>query len=845
MSGDAAPLRSSLRFEKGETIVIRDMDRSARLWTVAGPHQDGWLLTPLDGTGERLLFTHKTIFDHYVCGRITRLGKVHRELDVEEEMRVRRAWDGAPAWARAVAERRYVILRACVEGRSGFKSMAEAFGTVPARLVALHGARWADEDRKLRPVTGAGVETAPTPFDAVLSEDSPYAIPCERTMWRWHERCGGADADLRRLLPRWHLRGDGRTLFGASMAALMDDVIGDLLKAKVPMAVNLAYELIFKPKAQALLTSALRHGEAEGVGDVVAGKREVSSASAGATVGGAGPATPVTMVADGVPGVGSVSPVVHGRDDPGVEQDAGEGDVSDLLPRERRINPIPSSTTFWRRFGKVTGAEKTRAFKGHRQVRLDWGTYSEAESPPFYMHQVEADHSFINMHVKCDVTGRVLGRPWLTAIRERKTKVILGLHVTFLPPSWMSLSRAIAHAIWPKDLSGMPGLKHIWFCHGVFDWMLTDRGLDFMCDGLRQSGRLIGFEVGNLAGFSPWLKGGLERLFRTAKVQIFSYRDGTSAWRALKHYDPRARATMTLGELKAELVTWVVDKYLVNEHGSLGISPAERWAMEQVGHGPARPVGDFFDLRRLFCRIETRSIQKLGIEVDGLFYNFSPHDPQGDVLGRLKGRGGDNQWRVMIDPYDLRSVFLEDPLAGVTEDTWIEVPCTRPELSVNVTQPQHELHKLIAKLTSPREKITEDMLVRAKGMAEARLLDFGKKWTSGTAARTSRYRDDGSFLTPVTIMGPPPILSVSPTVDWGQAELDARTGEPLGLVNAQGIPIGRIGGPLADTGTGTGTGGEAMPQADPPTRTETKMPAPTDADVESLMAELMNEMENA
>lgn len=779
-------LRSSLRLDRRELVVILERGGGSRIWSVAGRHPQGWTLTLLDDGEAPRTFLHDEIFKIYVEGRLKVLGRPARTLDAEEELRVRRAWEGAPQHLRVIAERRYLILRACLESRSRFSSMAESFRTVPAEIVAKMGPVWEKENRELQPATTAARPVDATGPLAQVDRLSPHWVPHERTIWNFYERCGNGQPDIRKLLPRDHLKGDSRPLFGSAMLGLMDELIRDQVLKVPPKTAVFVYELLTK-----------RAGERFGI-------------------------KPPLLGTDG-----RADHIVVTQP---VEQDeTGEKSAVEPLRKPRRMNELPSYTTFTRRIASLRKDEQVRAQSGRREERLQFGTFDEAKPSPFLLNQVEVDHSFINMFVRDDESGRVLGRPWLTAIRDRRTKVILGLHVSFLPPSWMTLSRAIAHAIWPKDLSGQPGLEHGWDYHGVFDWLVTDRGLEFLGDGLRLSGRIIGFEIGSLQGYSPWLKGGLERLFRTLKLQVFSYREGTSAWRALKHYDGRAKTQMTFSQLKAELIEWVTDKYHHADHETIGMSPDSRWLLEVDSHGPPRPVSEFADLRRLFSKSETRTIQNGGIEIDGLLYN------SGD-LPDLRGRGSANEWDVMFDPFDLRSIFLHDPERGATEDCWLEIPCTRPELSVNVTHHQHSLHKALAKMTAPGEVITEAMLLRAKERAEGYLLErTDARRTTGSAARYARYRDDGSFLTPVHLLGipTPPALQIVRSVDWGPAEFDPVTGAPLLAGSSPHVP--------------QLTGGMTLPPGDAPAiggREAKASSISKDQDYESAILEAMSNLES-
>lgn len=386
--------------------------------------------------------------------------------------------------------------------------------------------------------------------------------------------------------------------------------------------------------------------------------------------------------------------------------------------------------------------EFVEALFGRRARHLSFSLFDETTPPDWLLQQVEVDHSFLNIHVRDDDTGRVLGRPWITMIIDRKTRVILGVHVSFLPPSCATLSRCIGHSIWPKDLSGISGLSHTWGAHGVYDWLLTDRGLDFISNSLRMTGRQVGFEIGNLPGRSPWLKGKIERLFGTLKVQAFSFLPGLTAFRAQDHYDAVKSAKIGYSELKRKILNWIVDEYHQDRHDSLGMTPIEAWNQSALLHGGVRPLKEFSDIRRLVGVTTYRQILSKGIHLDGLRYRC----PE---LAELRGRRGgrEKRWRLRLDPYDLGWIELLDDLRNI----WVKVPCTRPDLSVNVTQHQHDIHKALARITARGSAVTEDDLARAKAQAEREFnQEISKKGSVGGAVRLARYREDGAFFTPVS-----------------------------------------------------------------------------------------------
>ena len=107
---------------------------------------------------------------------------------------------------------------------------------------------------------------------------------------------------------------------------------------------------------------------------------------------------------------------------------------------------------------------------GRRAAWLKFGIFERTKPPERPLEEVEIDHCLIDLVVVHPQTRRPMGRPWLTVALDRATRMIVGAHLSFEVPSYASLQRALAHAFWKKDLSGIDGLEHDWPCHGVPEW---------------------------------------------------------------------------------------------------------------------------------------------------------------------------------------------------------------------------------------------------------------------------------------------------------------------------------------------------------------------------------------
>lgn len=373
---------------------------------------------------------------------------------------------------------------------------------------------------------------------------------------------------------------------------------------------------------------------------------------------------------------------------------------------------------------------------------MKFGIFERTKLPERPLEEVELDHCLIDLVVTHPITGRPLGRPWLTALLDRATRVILGVHLSFEVPSYASLQRALAHAFWKKDLSGIEGLEHDWPCHGIPEWIFTDNGRELRSDSLRLSEAMLDFGVVNLPIKSPWLKGAIERLFGSIGVQVFSHQEGTVLSRTKDFYNPVARARRPLFEISRILLKWVVDEYHVTEHPALGVTPLERW-LQLTTLYPVRPVPSFDQIIRMTGELITGSIQNVGVHYDGLLYADKK------VLEELRARRGglDKKWTLRIDPYDLGEIAILDDETG----QWHVLPCTDQDISRHVSKYQHRVHKLMAKRNlAAGMPITVEHLRKAKALAEESvriLFEHGAR--TKTAARAARYDSNGETFTPL------------------------------------------------------------------------------------------------
>ncbi|WP_262297081.1 Mu transposase C-terminal domain-containing protein [Microvirga sesbaniae] len=418
------------------------------------------------------------------------------------------------------------------------------------------------------------------------------------------------------------------------------------------------------------------------------------------------------------------------------------------LEKELKAHNLYVSYAGFRKYKvrKYTKFEEDVGLIGFRKAMLKHDVFRRIRSPDYALDEIEIDHCLIDLIVVDERSGRPIGRPWLTVALDRATRMILGVHLSFEVPSYASLQRCLAHAFWPKDLTGLD-LKHDWPCEGIPKRVFTDNGREFLSRSLKRTEEALGFSVIQLPGRSPWLKGKVERFFGTMNAQVLNHEDGKtfSNTQKRKDYDSVGKARISLNELRSKLTKWIVDDYHVTSHeglkglpGSMN-TPLEAWYQKTDPEG-VRGVPDFEHIRRLTGATFLRPITKNGVRLFGLYYWH-------EDLTDLRRRGGNPRYEIRADPYNIGEVSLLDHV----DKRWIDIPCDRPELAVGVTIHQSGVHIKAAKKAIGGRRIDEDDLLamrrKAKEESEAILADEN---AGTTATRVGRYRvPNGQYFTPV------------------------------------------------------------------------------------------------
>jgi putative transposase len=276
--------------------------------------------------------------------------------------------------------------------------------------------------------------------------------------------------------------------------------------------------------------------------------------------------------------------------------------------------------------------------------------------------EAEVDHTLLDIIVVHENGIARLGRPWLTAIIDRYSRLVIGFTITFAPPSWLSVMEALRVAVLPKDellasLGG--GFEFEWDCYGVPDCLYCDNGPEFRSASMRATEAVISMRVIDLATSRPDLKGKIERWLRTLNQELIHLQPGTTFSNPLKRlrYDSTGEALLTLTDLKWIVAKWVVDIYNQQRHSAIGDVPARRWQEGMAQYGPKPPPPEEL-IAPLVGLVVTRKLRREGVRYNKLRWNSN-------AFQSLRNRIGVSvDVLIRVDPLDIRHSYILDEGSG-------------------------------------------------------------------------------------------------------------------------------------------------------------------------------------
>jgi putative transposase len=345
----------------------------------------------------------------------------------------------------------------------------------------------------------------------------------------------------------------------------------------------------------------------------------------------------------------------------------------------RLIQKIPAFDRYAARYGRLAANRKFRSKLKH------WVTNRPLEA-------AEIDHTQLDLFVIDDGSHMPLGRPWITICIDRHTRCILGIHIGFEPPSYLTVGKCLKHAFLPKVnlKTQYPDIRYEWHAHGVMDQLIVDNGMEFHSAGLEQACYSFGVEIVYTPRKTPWFKGMIERFNGTLNRGVSHGIQGTSFSNIFEKddYDPVKHAVLTLSDLRYVIHKWIADYYHQKPHRGLDqLSPATMWQTSilpqdiQMAHDPAQ-----IDML-LGKAVPDKTVTHKGVEINNLLYN-SP-----ELMQLRRQRGDTFKVDIRIDESNLGHLYVMLEQGN----GYIEVPALHIDYANGMTLWLHKLCRNYAK----------------------------------------------------------------------------------------------------------------------------------------------------
>lgn len=216
-----------------------------------------------------------------------------------------------------------------------------------------------------------------------------------------------------------------------------------------------------------------------------------------------------------------------------------------------------------------------------------------------------------------------VGRRWLYVAIDCATRCILAMRLADTPNADDAV-RALRDIFIDKTpIARAAGCEGRWHHHGGIVTLVTDQASAYTSDQFQGTVSSLGITAHLPPAGIPWLRGHIETFFRTYGHQLMPLLAGRTFFDTIQRgdYPSEQLACLCDDDLITVLLTYVIDIYHNQPHGSLGgETPNQAWTRLVAKHGTL-PLPDGMTLRKAFGRPLQRKLRGDGVLFAGLTYS--------------------------------------------------------------------------------------------------------------------------------------------------------------------------------------------------------------------------------
>ncbi|WP_370153693.1 DDE-type integrase/transposase/recombinase [Ferrovibrio sp.] len=362
-------------------------------------------------------------------------------------------------------------------------------------------------------------------------------------------------------------------------------------------------------------------------------------------------------------------------------------DAENSRPGRKSVLPVPSLRWLYDEINRHTNPyERIAKRYGRVAADLKFRAWNKGITTTRPLERIEVDHTKLDLIVMDSQRRFAIGRPWLTIAIDAYTRMPVGFHIGFVPPSWHSVLSCLKHAIHPKTaaLARYDDIANDWPCYGIPECIVVDNGKEFHSRSFEMACQQLDIQILHARVRSPWLKPIVERFFGIINSQLLAGLPGRTFSNVIERgeYKSEKNAAISLQVLVRILYTWIVGDFSQDIRRGIHDIPVRRWN-EGIEKYPARLPAAANDVEFALSHIADRTIQHYGVQLLGLIY-------QSEELAaiRLANRGAVTV-TVRYDVSDLGSINVIDPGTGIA----ISVPAIDQEYARGLSLQQHRVFR--------------------------------------------------------------------------------------------------------------------------------------------------------
>lgn len=348
------------------------------------------------------------------------------------------------------------------------------------------------------------------------------------------------------------------------------------------------------------------------------------------------------------------------------------------------IDTQVSISTLNRRIREIDKFEITAARKGINTAQREFRMIKGHMHSEFPLQFVEADHTALNLIVIDDELFIPLGRPTFTVMKDRYTKVIVGMYLSFSPPSFEACIGALRHSLIShhKIYDIWPCIKNAWPSYGLAENYIFDNGPEFQSILLKKIIQDLGSDSEFNERRTPWHKPHIERFFGSLEQSFFESIPGRtfSSIQMKGEYNPTKDAVIRFSTIVYLLHKWCIDYYNIQPNSRTLIAPLDSWN-ESIIDFPPPLIPDISRLNMITGLPHNSKLSHEGLRFKWLTYS----DPNGRLMDIYKKYKNDINLNYRVPMHNLGQIYVLDP----DKHDYFTVPCTRPDYAEGLTLHQH------------------------------------------------------------------------------------------------------------------------------------------------------------